>query len=316
MELQELEIKIKEIELEILKLQEDTMINHTLQIKDLENTKQELTKEAYTNISNYDRVYLARKKDRPNIKEYMENIFDDFIEMHGDRLYHDDGSIVGGIATFNERPVTIIGHLKGRTLEENMYCNFGMSSPEGYRKAMRLMKQAEKFHRPIVTFIDTSGAYPGLEAEKHGIGEAIARNLMEMSTLKVPIIAIIIGEGGSGGALALSVADRIVMLENAIYSILSPEGFASILWKDKDGSRVKEAADLMKLTAKDLLDMEIIDKVIKEPHGGITEDREYVYKRLRFYLKEQLNELTKLSRTTLVTKRYEKFRKIGEANYE
>lgn len=316
MTLQEIEIKIKELELEILKLTEDIEVDHSNQIKDLENTKKKLEKQAYAEISNYDRVYLARKKDRPNVKEYIQNIFEDFIELHGDRLYKDDGSIVGGIASFNGKPVTVIGHLKGRTLEENMHCNFGMSSPEGYRKAMRLMKQAEKFRRPVITFIDTPGAYPGLKAEENGIGEAIARNLMEMSSLSVPVIAIVIGEGGSGGALALSVADRIVMLENAIYSILSPEGFASILWKDKDGSRIKEAADLMKLTAQDLLEMQIIDKVIKEPRGGVTKDREYVYKRIRYYLKDQLAELTKLSRSTLVTKRYEKFRKMGGTSHE
>ena len=311
MSLQEIEIKIKEIELEILKLKEDTTKDHTLQLQDLENTKQKLQEEAYKDISNYDRVYLARKADRPNVREYIDNLFDDFIELHGDRLYKDDGSIVGGLALFNGMPITVIGHLKGRTLEENLKCNFGMSSPEGYRKAMRLMHQAEKFNRPIITFIDTPGAYPGLEAEKHGIGEAIARNLMEMSSLNVPIIAIVIGEGGSGGALGLSIADRIVMLENSVYSILSPEGFASILWKDKEGKRVSEAADLMKLTANDLYEMKIIDKVIKEPRGGITKDREYVYKRLRLYLQETVKELTKLSKVSLVSRRYDKFRSIG-----
>lgn len=311
MSLQEIEIRIKEIELEILKLKEDVKVDHTLQLQDLENTKQKLQEEAYKDISNYDRVYLARKADRPNVREYIDSLFDDFIELHGDRVYKDDGSIVGGLALFNGQPVTVIGHLKGRTLEENLKCNFGMSSPEGYRKAMRLMHQAEKFNRPIVTFIDTPGAYPGLAAEKHGIGEAIARNLMEMSNLTVPIIAIVIGEGGSGGALGLSIADRIVMLENAVYSVLSPEGFASILWKDKDGKRVSEAADLMKLTANDLYEMKIIDKVIKEPRGGITKDREYVYKRLRLYLQETLKELLKLSKVSLVSRRYDKFRAIG-----
>jgi acetyl-CoA carboxylase carboxyl transferase subunit alpha len=311
MTLQETEIKIKEMELEIFKLQENVDNDCTKQIQELEKRKQELEEHAYKNLSNYDRVYLARKKDRPNVYEYIENIFDNFIEFHGDRLYKDDGSIVGGIATFNEQTVTVIGQKKGRTLEENLKCNFGMSSPEGYRKALRLMKQAEKFHRPIITFIDTPGAYPGLEAEENGIGEAIARNLMEMSTLSVPVIAIIIGEGGSGGALALSVADRIVMLENAIYSVLSPEGFASILWKDKDGSRVQEATDVMKLTSHDLLNMQIIDKVIKEPRGGVTQDREYVYKRVRIYLKDQLLELSKLSKQVLLSKRYEKYRRIG-----
>ena len=274
MSLQEKEIKIKEIELELLKLKDDQEIDHTLQIQDLENTKIKIEAEAYKDISAYDRVYLARKADRPNVYEYIDNLFDDFIELHGDRLYKDDGSIVGGLAMFNNIPCTVIGHLKGRTLEENLHCNFGMSSPEGYRKAMRLMKQAEKFNRPIITFVDTPGAYPGLKAEKHGIGEAIARNLMEMSQLTVPIIVIVIGEGGSGGALALSIGDRMVMLENSVYSVLSPEGFSSILWKDKDGSRVQEAAELMKLTAEDLYEMKIIDKIIKEPRGGITKNRE------------------------------------------
>ena len=311
MSLQEKEIKIKEIELELLKLKDDQEIDHTLQIQDLENTKAKIEAEAYQDISAYDRVYLARKADRPNVREYIDNLFDDFIELHGDRLYKDDGSIVGGLAMFNNIPCTVIGHLKGRTLEENLHCNFGMSSPEGYRKAMRLMKQAEKFNRPIVTFVDTPGAYPGLKAEKHGIGEAIARNLMEMSQLTVPIIVIVIGEGGSGGALALSVGDRMVMLENSVYSVLSPEGFASILWKDKDGSRVHEAAELMKLTANDLYEMKIIDKIIKEPRGGITMNREYVYKRLRIYLRNTLEELMKLSKTSLVNKRYNKFREMG-----
>ena len=311
MSLQEKEIKIKEIELELLKLKDDQEIDHTLQIQDLENTKIKIEAEAYQNISAYDRVYLARKADRPNVYEYIDNLFDDFIELHGDRLYKDDGSIVGGLAIFNNIPCTVIGHLKGRTLEENLQCNFGMSSPEGYRKAMRLMKQAEKFNRPIITFVDTPGAYPGLKAEKHGIGEAIARNLMEMSQLTVPIIVIVIGEGGSGGALALSIGDRMVMLENSVYSVLSPEGFSSILWKDKDGSRVQEAAELMKLTAEDLYEMKIIDKNIKEPRGGITKNREYVYKRLRIYLRDNLEELMKLSKTSLVNKRYNKFREMG-----
>ena len=314
MSLQEKEIKIKEIELELLKLKDDQEIDHTLQIQDLENTKAKLEAEAYRNISAYDRLYLARKAERPNVYEYIENLFDDFIELHGDRLYKDDGSIVGGLAMFNNIPCTVIGHLKGRTLEENLRCNFGMSSPEGYRKAMRLMKQAEKFNRPIITFVDTPGAYPGLEAEKHGIGEAIARNLMEMSKLTVPIIVIVIGEGGSGGALALSIGDRIVMLENSVYSVLSPEGFASILWKDKNASRVSEAAELMKMTSADLYEMKIIDKIIKEPRGGITKNREYAYKRLRIYLRDSLEELMKLSKGSLINKRYNKFREMGRIN--
>lgn len=311
MSLQQAEIKIKEIELEILKLTELEK-----QGIDIEGTKSELLKskqkvleEAYGNISAYDRVYLARHIGRPNIKEYVTDLFDDFIEMHGDRLYRDDASIYGGIAMFNGIPVTVIGTVKGKTVEENLDCNFGMASPEGYRKAMRLMKQAEKFNRPIITFIDTPGAYPGLKAEKHGQGEAIARSIMEMSALKVPIISIVIGEGGSGGALALSVANRIVMLENAIYSILSPEGFATILYKDS--SKAKEASELMKLTANDLLEMNIIDKVIKEPIGGVQNNKDFVVLQLKQYLEQELHDLMKKRVSHLVDERYSKFREIG-----
>ena len=259
----------------------------------------------------WERVQRSRRKDRPVASEYIERLFTNFIEFHGDRAFGDDPAIIGGVADFHGIPVTVIAQEKGMTTKENIARNFGMPSPEGYRKALRLMKQAEKFNRPIVTFVDTPGAYPGLKAEKHGIGEAIARNLMEMSQLTVPIIVIVIGEGGSGVALALSVGDRMVMLENSVYSVLSPEGFASILWKDKDGSRVHEAAELMKLTANDLYEMKIIDKIIKEPRGGITKNREYVYKRLRIYLRNTLEELMKLSKTSLVNKRYNKFREMG-----
>ena len=260
-------MSLSQVEKEIEKLQKELLDCNQERKKEIESQikKQE---EYYQHLSPYDHVYLARKSTRPNIKDYINHLFDDFIELHGDRLAKDDGSIVGGIGLFNQQPVTIIGHLKGKTLEDNLKCNFGMSSPEGYRKAMRLMKQAEKFKRPIIAFVDTPGAYPGMEAEMHGIGEGIARNLLEMSLLKVPIITIVIGEGGSGGALALSVSDRLVMLENSVYSILSPEGFASILWKDQEGKRVAEAASLMKLTAKDLYERHIIDHIIDEDLKG------------------------------------------------
>ena len=311
--LQEMEIKIKELEVEIFKLQkEDNPDNDTL-LQELEDKKKEYQKKAYKNITSYDRVYLARKKDRPHTKEFIANLFDDFIEMHGDRKGSDDGSIIGGIATFNTIPVTVIGHVKGNTLEENLACNFGMSSSGGYRKALRLMQQAEKFHRPIITFIDTPGAYPGLEAEKEGIGEAIAQHTMTPTAIRVPIICIVTGEGGSGGALALGVGDRLVMLENAIYSIISPEGFASILWKDKEGKRVAEASEVMKLTAKDLHAKKVIDTIIPEPQGGITCDKEFVYKQLRRYLQTELATLTKISVHELTMKRYEKYRTIGNA---
>lgn len=211
----------------------------------------------------WDIVELVRTVDRPTALDYIENIFDDFVELHGDRIIKDDKSIVCGLAKLNGTSFTIIAEQKGRNTKENIERNFGMPSPESYRKSLRFMKQAEKFKRPIITFIDTKGAYPGTEAEERGQGEAIARNLFEMSKLKVPIIAAVIGEGSSGGALAIGVADRILMLENAVYSILSPEGYASILWKDS--SRAKEAADVMKMTAKDLYEFKVIDKIIKEP---------------------------------------------------
>ncbi|MDR3730197.1 MAG: acetyl-CoA carboxylase carboxyltransferase subunit alpha, partial [Oscillospiraceae bacterium] len=213
-----------------------------------------------------ERVTIARHPGRPNVSDYISALFTDFFECKGDRLCGEDAAILGGVALFHGRPVTVIGTRKGKPLEENLQCNFGMPNPEGYRKALRLMRQAEKFRRPIITFIDTSGAYPGLEAEAHGQGEAIARNLFEMSRLTVPILAVITGEGNSGGALALAVADRVLMQENAVYAILSPEGFASILWKD--AARHEEACELMKMTAPELKALGVIDEIIPEPEGG------------------------------------------------
>ena len=223
-------------------------------------------------LTAWDRVNLARKTDRPTALDYIDNIFDEFMELHGDRNFSDDKSIVCGIATLQGNNYTIVAEQKGRNTKENIERNFGMPNPEAYRKSLRFMKQAEKFKRPIITFIDTKGAYPGIGAEERGQGEAIAKNMMEMANLKVPIIAIVIGEGSSGGALAIGVGDKVLMLENAIYSILSPEGYASILWKD--GSKAKEAAEMMKITAKDLKDLKIIDKIIKEPEGGAGENIE------------------------------------------
>ena len=274
--------------------------------------KNRLLKEAYGSLSSYDRVYLARKPTRPNVRNYIKNIFAEFYELHGDRLMRDDPAVIGGIASLDGIAVTVIGHCKGKTLDENVKCNFGMPNPEGYRKALRLMRQAEKFKRPIITFIDTPGAHPGIESEKHGQGEAIARNLMEMGSLAVPIIAIVIGEGGSGGALALSVADRIWMLENAVYSILSPEGFASILWKD--ASRTREAAELMKLTSYDLLEMGIIDKLFGEPKGGLDMNSRSIYQRIKNTLKIELELLSKLNRRALIEQRYKKYRRIGDCS--
>ena len=248
-------------------------------------------------------VREAREQTRLTALDFATGIFDDFVELHGDRSFRDDGAVIGGIGWLGDQAVTVVGIQKGKSLQDNLNRNFGQPHPEGYRKALRLMKQAEKFGRPVVTFINTAGAYPGIGAEERGQGEAIARNLMEMSDLKVPIIAIIIGEGGSGGALALAVADRVWMLENSIYAVLSPEGFASILWKD--GSRAMEAAELMKITSFELLDMKIVDKVISEV-GLSSKD---LIKQVKEQLQAELNELGKLPQDQLIEERYQRFRK-------
>ena len=245
----------------------------------------------------------ARDQGRLTALDFAQGIFDDFIELHGDRNFRDDGAIIGGIGRLNGQAVTVVGIQKGRNLQDNLNRNFGQPHPEGYRKALRLMKQAEKFGRPVVTFINTAGAYSGVGAEERGQGEAIARNLMEMSDLKVPIIAIIIGEGGSGGALALAVADKVWMLENTIYSILSPEGFATILWKD--GSRSEEAAELMKITSGELLNMGIVDKVIPE-RGYFTSE---IIEAIKTAIVDELAELSQLSTEDLLEARYQRFRK-------
>lgn len=269
----------------------------------------ELQEEMYQDLSAWDRVYLARHPRRPKAQDYLKRLFHTFYELHGDRCYGDDRAIIGGIAMFEQTPVTVIAQAKGRDLQENMKRNFGMPNPEGYRKALRLAKEAEKFHRPIITFVDTSGAYPGKGAEERGQAEAIAQCLYTFSDLQTPIICIVLSEGGSGGALALSVGDRLVMLENAVYSILSPEGFASILWKD--GSLAKEAAEVMKLTAHDLMDKGILDAVIEEPLGGAQNDIEAVCERLRAYIHASLEELQKAKMPALLAQRYEKYRNIG-----
>ena len=257
-----------------------------------------------------DRVFLARHPARPHIDEIVDALFTDFFEQRGDRQCKEDAAILGGVALFHGMPVTVIGHRKGTTLEENLACNFGMPGPEGYRKALRLMKQAEKFDRPIITFIDTPGAYPGKDAEERGQGEAIARNLMEMSGLTVPVIAVVTGEGSSGGALALGVANRILMLENAVYSVLSPEGFASILWKDS--SRSGEACEIMKLTAQDLYKDGIVEEIIPEPVGGAQRAHGVLFGNLDEALRRQLRSLDRMNGRQLAEQRYQKFRQIGE----
>ncbi len=261
------------------------------------------------NLAPDEKVFLARHKARPHIDDFINGLFTDFFEQKGDHLFDEDRSIYGGIARFHDIPVTVLGHRKGRNASESIEYNFGMPCPEGYRKALRIMNQAEKFRRPIITFIDTPGAYPGMEAEEHGQGEAIAMNLAKMSQYHVPVISIVTGEGNSGGALAIGVANRVLMLENAVYSILSPEGFASILWKDAD--RHREACKLMKMTADDLLKAGVADEIIEEPLGGAQRDYKQVMKNIDTVLYRHLKELMTLSETEIKNNRQMKFRKIG-----
>lgn len=259
-------------------------------------------------ITAWERVKTAREADRPTALDYIENIFDEFIELHGDRYFKDDKSIVCGLGNIGKQNYTIVAEQKGRNTKENIERNFGMPNPEAYRKALRFMKQAEKFNRPIVTFVDTKGAYPGIGAEERGQGEAIARNLMEMSDLKVPIIVIVIGEGSSGGALAIGIGDKVLMLENAVYSILSPEGYSSILWKDS--SRAEEAAEKMKLTAYDLQELGMIDEVLKEPKGNAKLDVEKMAEIIKKRIVKISKQLQELNVTELIEKRYQKFRNM------
>ncbi|MGB4613312.1 MAG: acetyl-CoA carboxylase carboxyltransferase subunit alpha [Erysipelotrichaceae bacterium] len=290
-------------------LEQKSKTNDEKEKEAIDNEVKRMMMFAGENLTAWDRVYIARHKDRPKAYDYIKKLFPDFIELHGDRYFGDDNAIVTGLATFHDMPVTIIAQAKGKTTEENIIRNFGMANPEGYRKAIRIAKQAEKFNRPIITFVDTSGAYPGKGAEERGQAEAIAECLFEFSTLKTIVICVVIGEGGSGGALALSIGDKIIMLENAIYSILSPEGFASILWKDE--TRAKEASERMKLTSFDLKNLGIVDEIIKEPLGGAQYDFEDLIKRLDRSIYNSISELEKVRMNTLINRRYEKYRKIG-----
>lgn len=263
-------------------------------------------------ISAWEKVEIARNPKRKTSLEYIEKIFDEFIELHGDRNFKDDKAIICGLAKIDNTPFTIIAEQKGRTTKENIERNFGMPNPESYRKAIRFMKQAEKFKRPVITFIDTKGAYPGIEAEERGQGEAIAKSMFEMARLKVPVISIVIGEGSSGGALAIGVANKIFMLENAIYSILSPEGYSSILWKDP--SRYKEAAEKMKLTAKDLYELNIIDKIIPEKNEISEENFSKTSEILKKEISKEIKKLNKMTSEQIVGERYKKFRNITSFN--
>lgn len=279
------------------------------EIKKLENKLICIEKTKFEELSPWDKVYISRDIKRPSAKNYIKNICSLFIELHGDRLYKDDPSIIGGIGKIGDFNVTLIGHQKGKDLNEQVKRNFGMPHPEGYRKALRLMKQAEKFNRPIITLIDTPGAFCGIEAEERGQGEAIAKNLREMSSLTVPIISIVIGEGGSGGALGIGVANEIVMLENSVYSVISPEGLSSILFKDS--SKSKEASNLMKLTSLDLKELGVVDYIIKEPLNTAYSDIEAVSRDMKKYIVNRLDFYKDFSKDDIVNHRYNKFRNIG-----
>ena len=303
-------IKLREKIEELKQIAETADVDMNGEIGKLEERLFQLEQSLYSNMEPWDRVQVARHPERPTTLDYIGMLFDDFIELHGDRVHGDDAAIVGGIASFGGQPITVIGHQRGKTTKENIRRNFGMPHPEGYRKALRLMKQAEKFNRPIICFIDTKGAYPGKAAEERGQSEAIARNLFEMAGLRVPVISIVIGEGGSGGALALGVANKILMLENSTYSVISPEGAASILWKD--AALAKQAAEAMKITAMDLKEMGIIDGIIPEVAGGAHRNVSKQAVTMQECINDTLAELHKLSPEQLVEARYEKFKQIGQ----
>src|SRR5580698_3338062 len=270
----------------------------------------ELKREFFSNLGAWQRTQLARHAQRPYMLDYVRLLFTDFSELHGDRAYGDDQALVTGMAKFHGRPVMVIGHQKGRDTKERMARNFGSAKPEGYRKAMRVMRLAAKFNRPVFAFVDTPGAYPGMDAEERGQAEAIAFNLREMSRLPVPIIVTVTGEGGSGGALAIAVGDKINMLENSVYSVISPEGCASILWRDP--SKAEVAAEALKITAPDLLEMKLIDEIVPEPEGGAHNDPEATAKMLDPFLTRALAELSQLSARQIVDQRYDKFRRMGQ----
>jgi acetyl-CoA carboxylase carboxyl transferase subunit alpha len=294
---------------ELNKFAQDKGMDFTDEIKKLEERLARMEEETYGNLSAWQKTQIARHAQRPTTLDYIGKLFTDFIELHGDRFFGDDLAIVGGIAKFEGRPVTVIGHQKGKDTKENIKRNFGMPHPEGYRKALRLMEQANKFGRPIICFIDTPGAYPGVAAEERGQSEAIARNLREMASFKVPIICIVTGEGGSGGALAIGVGNRVYMLENSIYSVISPEGAATILWRD--ASQAQRAAETFKITSKDLLSLGVIDGIIPEPQGGAHKDIQFQSEGIRAKLRESLEELFQLNPKELVEDRYQKFKKMG-----
>ncbi|WNS74567.1 acetyl-CoA carboxylase carboxyl transferase subunit alpha [Bacillus sp. DTU_2020_1000418_1_SI_GHA_SEK_038] len=303
-------IELREKISELKEFTKNADVDLSAEIEKLEARLEKLEKEIYENMKPWDRVQIARHPGRPTTLDYISRLFTDFFECHGDRTFADDEAIVGGIAKYKGLPVTVIGHQRGKDTKENIRRNFGMPHPEGYRKALRLMKQAEKFRRPIICFIDTKGAYPGKAAEERGQSEAIARNLFEMASLKVPVVCIVIGEGGSGGALALGVGNHIHMLENSTYSVISPEGAAAILWKD--ATQAKRAAESMRITAPDLKELGIVDEIIPEVKGGAHKDLEQQAQFIDGNLLNSLKELKGFTENQLINHRYDKYKSIGE----
>lgn len=308
----EFERPLSDLDAQILQLKNLRLQNGvdvTQEIKTLVEKSESLLTSIFAQLTPYQVVQISRHPDRPSTLEYIEMIFEDFIEMHGDRTFMEDRSVVGGLATLNQKTVMIIGHQKGRTTQENMLRNFGMPRPEGYRKALRLMEIAERWQIPVITFIDTPGAYPGIEAEERGQAEAIAENILKLTDLSVPIVSIVIGEGGSGGALAIAVCDKLLMLEHSIYSVISPEGCAAITWKD--GSFAARAAEALQLTAPEIVKAKVADRVVKEPLGGAHRDPMTTAQRIKEAILEELVALKKQSREVLIKNRYERYRKMG-----
>ncbi len=282
------------------------------QIAEMEKTLEQKKEEMYSSLTTWQTVQIARNPKRPILKDYLELIFSDFIEFHGDRRFSDDQALIGGFARFGKQPVMVIGHNKGKNLSENIERNFGSAKPDGYRKALRLMQLAEKFNVPIISLIDTAGAFPGVEAEERGQGEAIARNLVEMAQFKVPIICLITGEGGSGGALGIGVGDSVLMLSHSIYSVISPEGCAGILWRD--GAMAEKAAEALKVTAPNLLRLGVVDEIIDEPTGGAQNDYDATAQAIKKALQKHLKRIKGYSTSKLLSKRFEKFSKLGQFN--
>ena len=307
-------VNLRDKIIELKKISQESEIDLTNEVIELEKKLNVLENDVYSNLRPWDRVQMARHQERPTTLDYIGELFTDFLEFHGDRYYGDDSAIVSGVAFHKGEPITVIGHQRGKATKENIKRNFGMPHPEGYRKAIRHMKQAEKFGRPIVTFIDTKGAYPGKAAEERGQSEAIAYNLLEMAGLEVPIVCIVIGEGGSGGALGLGVGDHVHMLENSTYSVISPEGAAALLWKD--AGLAQKAAESMKITSYDLKSFDIIDEIIKEPKGGAHRGLKEQAENIDIVLTRSLKELNKQKPDILLENRWQKYKKIGEFTEE